>query len=101
MANIDNPSFIAGHSNFAEFSSVENVNQFSDFFRSLQDKYASNFVRKDRNHNSPPWFETIRDELLRAKGKTANRENGGTYSTLFSKTCKYRPGTIISCCAYR
>ena len=40
IANIDRPSFIAELSSVAEFSSVGEANQFSDFLRTLLDKHA-------------------------------------------------------------
>ena len=40
MANIDCPSFIAELSCVSEFSSVEKVNQFCDFLRTILDKHA-------------------------------------------------------------
>ena len=67
MANIDHPSFIAELSSVSEFSSVEKVNQYSDFLRTVLDKHAPLSLQKVITHNSSPWFESIRDELFIAK----------------------------------
>ena len=64
MANIDRPSFIAELSRVSEFSSVEEANQNCDFLRTVLDKHAPPSLRKVINHNSSPWFESIRDERL-------------------------------------
>ena len=64
IANIDRPSFIAELSSVSEFSSVEKANQFCDFLRTVLDKHSSHSLRKAMTHNSSPWFESIRDELL-------------------------------------
>ena len=60
---------IAELSSVSEFSSVEKANQYSDFLRSVLDKHAPSFLRKVINNNSSPWFETIRDELLKLREK--------------------------------
>ena len=67
MANIDSPSFIAELSSVSEISSVEKANQFCDFLRTVLDKHSQPSLRKVMNHNSSPWFESIRDELFKAK----------------------------------
>ena len=67
MADIDRPLFIAEFSSDSEFSSVEQLNQYFDFLRTVLDKHAPPSLRKVINHNSSPWFESIRDELLKAK----------------------------------
>ena len=67
MANIDRPSFITEHSCVSEFSSVEKANQFCDFLLTVLDKYAPPSLQKVITHNSPSWFESIRDELFIAK----------------------------------
>ena len=72
MANIDRPSFVAELSSVSEFSSVEKANKYCDFLRIVQDKLAPPYLRKVINHNSSPWFESIRDELLRQREKNAN-----------------------------
>ena len=46
-----------------QFSSVEKANQYCDFLRTVLDKHAPPSLRKVVNHNSSPWFESIRDEL--------------------------------------
>ena len=66
IANIDRPSFIAEHFSVSEFS-LEKASQFCDFLRTVLDKHAPLSLRKVVNHNSSPWFESIRDELLIAK----------------------------------
>ena len=67
MANIDRPSFNAELSSVSEFSSVDKVNQFRDFLRTVLDEHAPHSLRKAMTHNSSPWFETIIDELSIAK----------------------------------
>ena len=74
IANIDRPSFIAELSSVSEFSSVENVNQFCDFLRTVLDKHAPPSLQKVITHSSSPWFESIRDELFIAKRKASSRE---------------------------
>ena len=64
IANIYRPSFIAELSSVSEFSSVEKANQFCDFLRTVLDKPVPPYLRKIITHNSSPWFESIRDELL-------------------------------------
>ena len=85
MANIDRPSFIAELSSVSEFSSVENVNQFCDFLRTVIDKHAPPSLRKVITHNSSPWFESIRDELFIAKRgrRLAERKWRNTKLTIF------------------
>ena len=67
MANIDRPSFIAKISSVSEFSSVEKANQYFDFLRNVLDKHTPPSLRKVMNHNSTPWFESIRNEFFKAK----------------------------------
>ena len=43
MANIDRQSFIAELSSVSEFPSVEKVNQYCDFMRTVLDKHAPPF----------------------------------------------------------
>ena len=74
MANIDRPSFIAELSSASEYSSVEKVNQFCDVLRTVLDKHAPPSLWKVINHNSTPWFESIRDELLNAKKEIRQAE---------------------------
>ena len=74
MANIDRPSFIAELSSVSEFSSVEKVNQYCDFLRTVLVKHAQPSLRKVMNHNSSPWFESIRDELFKAKRERRQAE---------------------------
>ena len=76
MANIDRPSYIAELSGVSEYSTIEKANQYCDFLRTVLDKHAPPYLRKVVNHNSSPWFESIRYELLIAK--TSNRGNGRT-----------------------
>ena len=64
MANIDSPSFIAELSSDSEFSSVEKANQYCDLLRTALDKHAPHSLWKVMAHNSSPWFESIRDELI-------------------------------------
>ena len=74
MANIDRPSFFADLSSVSEFSSVEKVNQYCDFLRTVLDKHALIFLRKVINHYSSPWFESMRDELFIAKRERCQAE---------------------------
>ena len=67
MANIGRSSYIAELSSVSEFSSVEMLNQYCDFLRTVLDKHAPTFLWKVIIHNSSPWFESIRDELFIAK----------------------------------
>ena len=85
MANIDRPSFIAELSSVSEFSSVEKTNQFRDFLRTVLDKRALPSLRKVINHNSSPWFESIRDEHFIAKWerRQAERKWRNTKLTVF------------------
>ena len=85
IANIDRPSFIAELSSVSEFSSVENADQFCDFLHTVLDKHAPPSLRKAMTHNSSPWFESIRDELLIAKRerRQAERKWRNTKFTIF------------------
>ena len=85
IANIDRPSFIAELTSVSEFSSVENANQHCDFLRNVIDKHAPPSLRKVITHNSCPWFESIRDDLLIAKRKRcqAGRKWRNTKLTIF------------------
>ena len=85
IANIDRPSFIAELSSVSEFSSVENVNQFCDFLRTVLDKHAPASLRKVITHSSSPWFESIRDEPFIAKRerRQAERKWRNTKLTVF------------------
>ena len=74
MANIDRPSFIAELSSVSEFSSVEKANQYCDFLRTMLDKHAPPSLRTVINHNSSPWFESIRDVLFTAKRERRQAE---------------------------
>ena len=49
IANIDRPSFIAELSSVSDFSSVENANQFCEFFRAVLDKHAPPFSAEGYN----------------------------------------------------
>ena len=66
MGNIDRPSFIAELYSVSKFSSVEKANQFCDSLRTVLDDHATPSLRNIETYNSSPWFESIRDELLRA-----------------------------------
>ena len=85
MANIDRPSFIAELSSASEFSSVEKSNQYSDFLRTVLDKLAPPSLQKVINHNSSPWFESIRYELFITKRerRQAERKWRNTELTIF------------------
>ena len=74
MANIDRPSFIAYLSSVSDFSSVEMANQYCDFLCIRLDKHAPPSLSKVINHNSSPWFESIRDELFKAKRERRQAE---------------------------
>ena len=83
MANIDQ-SFIAELSSVSEFSSVEKMNQYCEYLGTVLDKHAPPSLQKDMNHNSP-WFESIRDELFKAKRERyqAKRKWRNTKLTIF------------------
>ena len=61
------------------------ANQFCDFLRTVLDKLAHPSQRNVINHNSSPWFETIRDELFIAKRerRQAERKWRNTKLTIF------------------
>ena len=61
MVDIDRPSFIAEHYTVSVFSSVEKANHYCNYLRTVLDKHAPPSQRKVVNHNSSPWFESIRD----------------------------------------
>ena len=67
MTNVDCASFIADLSSVSEYSSVEKANQYCDFLRTVLDMHAPPSLQKVITHNSSPWFESIRDELFKAK----------------------------------
>ena len=85
MANIDRPSYTAELSGFSEFSSVEKAIQCCDFLRTVLDKHAPLYLRKVMNHNSSPWFESIRDELFidKRERRQAERKWRNTKLTIF------------------
>ena len=85
IANIDRPFFIAELSSVSEFSYVEKANQFCDYLRTVLDKHSPPSLRKVINHNSSPWFESIRDELFMAKRerRQAERKWRSTKLTMF------------------
>ena len=57
------------------------MNQFCDFLHTVLDKHAPPSLLNVLYHNSSPWFESIRDELLKLRDKDVKqRENGGTRS---------------------
>ena len=62
MANIDRPSFNAELSSVSELLSVEKENQYCVFLRTVLDNHEPTSLRKAINHNSSPWFESIRDK---------------------------------------
>ena len=85
MANIDRPSFIVKHSSVSEFSSVEKANQYYDFLRTVLDRHAPHSLQRVINHNSSPWFESIRDKIFIAKRerRQAERKWRNTKLTIF------------------
>ena len=85
MANIDHPSFIAELSSVSEFSSVKKTNQYCDYMSTVLDKHAPPSLQKVIDHNSSPWFESIRDELFKAKRERhqAERKLRNTKLTIF------------------
>ena len=90
IANIDRPSFIADLSSVSEFSSVENANPFSDFVHTVLDRHAHPSLRKVITHNSSPWFESTRDELVMAKRKRRQAERKWRNSKLTNFKELYR-----------
>ena len=100
VANIDRPSCIAELSSVSEFSSVENASQFSDFLRTVIDKYAPPSLRKVITHNSSPLFESIRDDLFMAKRKRrqAERKWRNTKLTIFKdlyRQAKHKASKLV------
>ena len=91
ISNSDRPSFIAELSSVSEFSSVEKVNQYCDFLRSVLDKFTRPSLWKVIDHNSSPWFESIRDELLIAKRerRQAERKWRNTKLTIFKNLYRH------------
>ena len=85
IANIGRPSFIAELSSVSEFSSVEKATSTVTFLRTVPDKHAHTSLQKVMNHSSSPWFESIRDELLKAKTERrhAERKWRNTKLTIF------------------
>ena len=82
IANIEGSSFIAELSSVSEFLYVEKASQFCDFLRTVLDKHAPPSHRKDIAHNSSPWFESIRDELLISKRERCQAERKWRYTKL-------------------
>ena len=81
LVHIDRPSLNTELSNVSEFSSIEKVNQLSDFLCTVPNKHAPPSLRKVITHSSTPWFESMRDELFIAKNENVKqRGNGGTQS---------------------
>ena len=73
------------------FSSVEKVDNFCEFWRTVLDKYAHPSLQKVISHNSSPWFESIRDELLIAKRERIQEERKwrNTKLTIFNNLHRY------------
>ena len=74
ISNIDRPSFIAELSSVSEFSSVEKANQYCDFLHTVLDMHVPHSLQKVIDHNSSPWFESIRDELFIDKRERCQAE---------------------------
>ena len=85
MANNDCPSFIVDVSSVSELSCVEKVYQLRDIVRTVLDKHVPPSLRKAINHNSSPWFESIRYEIFRGKRerRQAERKWRNTKLTIF------------------
>ena len=83
--SVSKPSSIAELSRVSEFSSVEKANQFCVLLRTVIDNHAPPSLQKVITHNSSPWFESIRDELLIAKRdrRQAERKWRNTKLTIF------------------
>ena len=75
-----------------KFSTVEKTNQYCDFLRTVLDRHAPHSPRKVITHNSPPWLESIRDELFIAKRDRRQKERKWR-NTKFSRTCTDRQST--------
>ena len=100
IANIDRTSIIADLSCVSEFSSVENANQFRDSLRTAIDKHAHTSLRKVITHNSSPWFESIRDDLLvaRRRRRQAERKWRNTKLTIFkdlNRQAKHKVSKLV------
>ena len=78
-------SFIDELCSVSQSSSVEKANQYCDFLRTVLDKHSPPSLQKAINHNSSPCFESIRDELLIAKGerRQEERKRRNTKLTIF------------------
>ena len=85
IVNIDRPAFIDELSSVSEFSSVEIANQYCYSLRSVLDKHAPPSLPKVITHNSSPWLESIRDELIIAnrERRQAERKWRNTKLTIF------------------
>ena len=83
MVNIDRPSFIAEFSSVSEFSYVEKASQYCDFYRSVYDMHALPSLRKDMNHNSSLWLESIRYEPFKAQKERRRAERKWMNTKLF------------------
>ena len=84
----------------SEFSSVEKVYQYSDFLLTVLDKHAPPSLRKVITHNSSPWFESIRDELFKAKSdiRQARRKWRNAKLTIFKdlyRQAKHKASKIV------
>ena len=71
-------------------SLISPLHQYYDFLRTVLDKHAPLSLRKVINHNSSPWFESIRDELFIAKieSRQAERKWRNTILTIFMHLCR-------------
>ena len=85
MANIDRSSFIADLSSFSEFSSVEKAKHKCDFLLTVLDRHSPPSLRKVIYHNFFPWFESVRDDLIKAmrERRQAARKWRNTKLTIF------------------
>ena len=85
------PSFNAELSSVSEFLSAKKAYQFCDSLRTVLDKHAPPSLQKVINHNSSPWFESIRDELSIAISERRQVEwKWRNTQLLFSRTCTDR-----------
>ena len=92
--------YIKPLSSVSEFSSAEKASQFCDCLRTVLDKHAPPSQRNVITHNSSPWFESMRDEILIAKRerRQAERKWRKTRLTIFkdlNRQAKHKVSKLV------
>ena len=95
MGKIDRPLFIVEISSVSQFSFVEKANHYCDFLRIVLDKHTLPFLRNVINHNSSPWFESIRYKLFKAKRERRQADRNTNIAILKDM---YRQARIQNLC---